>query len=103
MPHHLWFNTCVARKAQASQQEGEDTVHIDHATLIAYARKNGWKAAVNLADTHKRIADGDDSMIDTVEAMHASPTYADDIYKHALGILWETPFIQLIPNAQRTY
>lgn len=103
MPHHPCFNTCVARKAQASQEEGERTVHIDHATLIAYARENGWKAAVNLADTHNRIADGDDSMVDTVEAMHASPSYANSIYKHALGILWETPFIRLIPNTQRTY
>ena len=32
MPHHLWFNTCVARKAQASQQEG-GTMHMAR-TLI---------------------------------------------------------------------
>ncbi len=25
MPYHLWFNTCVARKAQANQEEGEGT------------------------------------------------------------------------------
>lgn len=78
-------------------------MHIDHATLIAYARENGWKAAVNLADTHKRIADGDDSMVDTVEAMHASSTYADVIYHDAVYIQQDAPFNVLKVNTARRY
>lgn len=70
-------------------------MHIDHATLIAYARIHGWKAAVNLADTHNRIADGDDNMIDTVEAMHASPSYANVIWGLASTVQRDNLFLTL--------
>lgn len=61
-------------------------MNIDHATLIAYARKNGWKAAVNLMDTHNRIADGDDQLIDTVECVYMSERKADACWLAAAQI-----------------